>query len=181
MNKILLSFILLTILSVQTSPQTTDPRQIDAFPRIPCGDFMARMDALLGEWLRDTSQRIFVVYYGHRFRKTTRLDKMGRPETLVLELAHRDDGLNWAKGVPRFLQARVKEIGAERAPELTGLPEKVVLVDGGFREDIGVELWIGSANAAAPKPTPTISEKDISFRVDRPFPVPNHITCYSGY
>lgn len=158
-----------------------DPKLLDEFPRIQCGDFTARMDTLLTEWQRDTSQQIFVVYYGHRFRKNIRYPKKGRPEVLILDFPHRDDGLNWAKGVPRYLLARLERIGAERAPKLIGLRDKIMLVNGGYREDIGVEIWIGSAGAMPPNPTPTLSERDIMFRTDRPLPVPDQINCYAGF
>src|SRR5687768_17132952 len=89
-----------------------EPRLFDEFPRIPCGDFMGRMDSLLAEWERDTSRQIFVLYYGYRYRKSVKYNNNGGSEVVVLNFAHRDDGLNWAKGVPRFLLARAEAIGA---------------------------------------------------------------------
>lgn len=142
---------------------------------------MGRMDALLAEWQRDASQQIFVVYYGHRYRKSVRYDKKDKPIATVLDFPHRDDGLNWAKGVPRYLVARAEEIGADRAPKLSGVRDKITLVNGGYREDIGVEIWLAAAGVAPPKTSPTISDRDITFRADRPYPVPNHISCFSGY
>ncbi len=156
-------------------------RLVDEFPKIPCGDFTARMDALLAEWERDMSRQIFVVYYGHRYRKHVRHTKNGEVEALILNFPHRDDGFNWAKGVPRYLSARAKQIKEHDGRTLDGIADKVKLIDGGFREEIWVEIWLAPAGAAPPKPKPTISEKEVTFRSDKPYPVPNQIDCYAGY
>ncbi len=42
--------------------------------------------------------------------------------------------------------------------------EKLVLINGGYRESYGVELWIARKSKEQPKPTPDLQEKDIKFR-----------------
>jgi hypothetical protein len=38
---------------------------------------------------------------------------------------------------------------------------RIVTVNGGFREDDSVELWIVPSGAAAPRPTPTVQAGDV--------------------
>jgi hypothetical protein len=39
---------------------------------------------------------------------------------------------------------------------------RIVVVNGGFREEDSVELWIVPSGAAAPKPTPTVQAGDVN-------------------
>jgi len=44
----------------------------------------------------------------------------------------------------------------------------IKVIDGGYRENPVVELWIIPAGAKPPVPTPTLSERDIRFRKGKP-------------
>ncbi len=51
----------------------------------------------------------------------------------------------------------------------SGIPaERLVTMDGGFREEAAFELWIVPLGSEAPKPTPTVNPRDIVFA--RPTP-----------
>ena len=41
---------------------------------------------------------------------------------------------------------------------------RIVWVNGGYRENLTTEFWIVPNNADAPKPTPTVKEKEIKFK-----------------
>lgn len=43
-------------------------------------------------------------------------------------------------------------------------PSRLVIIDGGYREKETTEFWLVSPGQDAPKPTPTVEEKDIKFR-----------------
>ena len=47
-------------------------------------------------------------------------------------------------------------------------PERIVTLDGGYREELTHELWLVPVGAEAPRPSPTLTAKDIVF----PKPVP---------
>jgi hypothetical protein len=40
----------------------------------------------------------------------------------------------------------------------------VEVIDGGYREEPAMEFWIAPPGASRPKPTPTLTEKEIKFR-----------------
>lgn len=157
--------------------QTEKARQVDEFSRIPCGEFMARMAGIFIESQNSPDSKIHVIYYGSRFRKENIWNRKTRKHDKVkLNFPHRDDGLNWAKSIPLYLTSGdTAETKAVKLPE-----DKFVLVNGGFRENIEVEIWLVPKNAEFPKPTPTVIEKDIRFRKDKPFVTPHYSSCYAG-
>jgi hypothetical protein len=44
------------------------------------------------------------------------------------------------------------------------MPDRVTFIDGGFREKLSVELWLGEKGKSAPIPTPTIDSKDVKLK-----------------
>ena len=80
--------------------------------------------------------------------------------------------LNWAKSIPLYLTSGF----VYKAKAL--MSDKIVLINGGFREDAQVEIWLVPKDGELPKPTPTIAEADIKFRDDKPSSVPNFTNCY---
>jgi len=116
-----------------------------------------------------SNSKIYVVYYGGRFRKESLWNAKTKSfDKIKLTYPHREDGLNWAKSIPLYLtKARLTN-------------DEIVLVNGGFRESTEVEIWLVPKDAESPKPTPTVAEKDIKFRKDKPTGTPDFTTCYSG-
>lgn len=155
--------------------QTEKARQIDEFSRIPCGDFTSRMAGIFYESQNSPDSKIYVIYYGGRFRRENIWNKKTKKNDKVkLNYPHREDGLNWAKAIPLYLTSGdTNETKAYQLPK-----DRFVLVNGGFRENTGVEIWLVPENAESPKPTPTISEKDVKFRNDKPFGTPRYSSCY---
>lgn len=163
------------IFALTTLAQDKKAKQIDEFTRISCGDFMARMDAILSELQDSPDSKIYVVFYGGRYRKQSLWSKKTKSlDKIRLKYPHREDGLNWAKSIPLYLTSEfVYETKAL-------MSDKIVLINGGFREDMQVEIWLVPKDAESPKPTPTIAEADIKFRSDKPMRVPNFTDCYGG-
>lgn len=151
--------------------------KFDEFGRIPCGDFLARMHGLFVELTNSPDTKLYIVYYGARYRRKLIWSRTAKDHAAIkLEYAHRDDGLSWAKSIPLYLTSETGFPSEMR----NSLKNRFVLVNGGFRENTELELWIVSKGDAEPKPTPTTSEKNIKFRKDKPYPTPNLTTCYDG-
>ncbi len=149
---------------------------IDAFGRMPCGEFMARTDRVFSEWQKTPDSKIYVVHYGGRYRKKDVWNKKIKDfDKTKLEYPHREDGHNWAKAIPLYLTSAYHQTAV---PNL--LKDKIILIDGGYRENTEVEIWLVPSNIEIPKPTPTIAEKDVKFRKDKPFRTPNYSNCYDG-
>ena len=43
-------------------------------------------------------------------------------------------------------------------------PQRIIVINGGYRETLTAELWIVPKGAQAPTPTPTVQPKDVRFR-----------------
>lgn len=180
MKKQLFNLLLLISLFASVSAQTTkEARKIEEFGRIQCGEFMARMDLIFQMWQNSPDSEIHVIYYGGRFRKISPEQVRGKRNQNIIQLdySHRDDGLNWAKTLHHYLTTyRGYEPKIRQA-----IKEKLVLINGGFRESEEVEVWLIPVNGTTPKPTPNIDEKYIKFRNDRPRRVRNFTNCYGEY
>jgi len=177
MEKQLFSFLLLLSFVFSVSAQNKEARKIDEFAIIPCGDFMARMDSIFAELQNSPDSKIYVVYYGGRYRKENVWNKKIKNfNKLKLKYSHREDGLNWAKSIPIYLTTQTYYPTTTR----NLLKDKIILINGGFQENTEVEIWIVPKDAESPIPTPTIAEKDIKFRKDLPSRTPNFTDCYGG-
>ncbi len=43
-------------------------------------------------------------------------------------------------------------------------PERLMRMDGGYREFLSGEIWLAKADDAAPKPTPTVTAKKVKLK-----------------
>ncbi len=66
MRKLIIAAIFF-VSAISLQAQEPKARLVDEFGRVPCGDMMGRLDALLGEWMKNTEERVTVVYYNHRY------------------------------------------------------------------------------------------------------------------
>ena len=175
MKNYLFIFLLSLSFILSVSAQDKEAVKVDEFGIITCGDFMARMDGLFGEYQRYPETEIYVIYYGARYRKYYKYSD--KREILKLDYPHRDDGLNWAKSIPLYLTTD------SNYPETfrNSIKDKIKLIDGGFRENREVEIWLVPKGAELPKPVPLLDEKYIEFRKNKPYPVRNLTGCYDIY
>jgi len=137
--------LLLALFGVSGTPLPEPTRPFDAFGDIKCEDEMARLDNLAIQLQRNPSDRTVIEFYGGRtFRG--RLPKRG-------EAAAR--------------AARIKPYLVQRR----GVPaNQVIMIDGGYRDEWQVIVWILPAGAAIPQPDPFIPAKDIKFRKGKAHP-----------
>jgi hypothetical protein len=95
-------------------------------------DQKARLDNLAVELQNDPSTRAYILAYGGR------MSPLGQVEKLM---SRSRDYLITQRGIDA---------------------SRIVVVNGGFREEDSVELWLVPSGAAAPKPTPTVQAGDVN-------------------
>lgn len=159
MKLISLTILLLSLFSCAFAQEA---RKVDEFSHYsPCGDFLARMQALLNEKESTSNSKIYVLYYEGKHEVFKNAD------TKIQN--------------PRFGDAlsRAKEVNLVLKKEWRIQSDEVVLIDGGYREFFTLELWIVPYNSQPPNPTPTLQKKDIKFRKGLPYRTRDLSKCYS--
>jgi hypothetical protein len=113
---------------------------------------------------------------GGRYRKIKMGEnyETGSYKFTKLDYPHRQDGLNWAKSIPLFLTTYANYPTTSQ----NLLKDRIILIDGGFRENNEAEIWLVPKDALLPRPTPSIDEKDVKFRKDRAYETPDFRKCY---
>lgn len=154
MKGLVLAFLICLAFVISASSQ--EARKIDEFNDIFCDEAKARMD-LIGMSLRDTPEsKIYMIYYtGKTYRKYVYDEKLKSRKEVFLS-PQTDESkmiiLRWKNYLKR----------------VQGVSENnIILVDGGFREEHTLENWIVPNGVESPKPTPTLTEKDVKFRKGR--------------
>ena len=109
-------------------------REFDECNNCAFDDQKARLDNLAVELQNDPSTRAYVIAYGGRKSPVGQVEK---------------------------LMSRAREyLVAQRGIDAS----RIVVVNGGFREDDSVELWVVPSGASAPQPTPTVQAGEIKRR-----------------
>lgn len=107
-------------------------REFDECNSCSFDDQKARLDNLAVELQNDPSTRAYILAYGGR------MSPLGQVEKLMNRSR---DYLITQRGID---------------------DSRIVVVNGGFREEDSVELWIVPSGAAPPKPTPTVQAGDVN-------------------
>jgi len=107
-------------------------REFDECNSCSLDDQKARLDNLAVELQNDPSTRAYILAYGGR------MSPLGQVEKLM---SRSRDYLITQRGIDA---------------------SRLVVVNGGFREEDSVELWIVPSGAAAPKPTPTVQAGEVN-------------------
>ena len=97
-------------------------------------DQKARLDNLVVEMQNDPSTRAYIIAYGGRMSPLNKVEKL----------------------MSRAREYLITQRGIDAS--------RVVTVNGGFREEDSVELWIVPSGAAAPRATPTVQAGDVNRR-----------------
>jgi len=107
-------------------------REFDECNNCTFDDQKARLDNLAVELQNDPSTRGYIIAYGGR------MSPLGQVEKLMTRAR---DYLITQRGIDA---------------------SRLVIVNGGFREEDSVELWIVPSGAAAPQPTPTVQAGEVN-------------------
>ena len=146
-------FVMLLICCVGTSyaqvaASPAEARKLDEFGSICCDDEKARLDNFVHALRNEPKARGYIIFYGGRRHSNcpsghVRLPRRGEAEARAARLK------------PYVLESW-------NLP-----PERVVMINGGFRESWSAEVWIVPEGAKPPTPNPTVEPKEIRFRKGR--------------
>jgi hypothetical protein len=117
------------------TPEAINTQMFDEFGAIDCESEKARLDALAIKVLNDPESQLYFIGYG------------GRNDTRCAEVMMR---------LYRMKKYLVDVRGMQA--------ERFVIIDGGYRENLMIQLWIKSREGKAPVPTPTVLPKDVRFK-----------------
>ena len=152
MKKHFLSFLILLLFAICVSAQTNEARQVDEFGELSCEDILARSDNLLNDLNKNPESVAYIIFYEGKHSQYSYNKKTQKSE-IILVNPRRGEARNKAESI-RFYLTKWHKFPNER----------LILIDGGYRENYGIALWIAPIKAEQPKPTPTVEEKDIKFR-----------------
>jgi len=125
--------------------------KFDQFGDIYCNDEKARLDNFVN-LLRDAPEaKGYIIFYGGRW------DHYPYPHRARRRFPRRGEGEARA--------ARLKPYILNGWP--TFKPERIVVINGGYRETWEAELWIVPQGADPPTPTPTVKPEELRFRRGR--------------
>lgn len=125
--------------SVVTAPEKKIivAREFDECNNCTFDDQKARLDNLTVELQNDPSTRAYIIAYGGRTSPVTQVEML----------------------LKRALDYIVQQRGIDAA--------RIVTINGGFRENDSVELWLVPAGAAPPRATPTVQAGEVKPRKRR--------------
>ena len=153
----------LFVLTTLVFPQD-ESEQLDAFGEINCEETLARSDNLLNELNNNPTAIAYIVFYEGKHAQYFYNKKTKKPDSKLVN-PRRGEARNKAQAIILYL-TKWRELPKE----------KLVLINGGYRESYGVEFWIARKGVGQPKPTPTLEEKSIKFRKGK---LPKFVDCTS--
>lgn len=152
MKKLL--FVLLISLFVEFSVfcQSPEARLFDEYGNsINCESYLSRADAMKIEQTNNPNSRIYIIVYEGKERKWDYSKENASFKTVLPQSGQ-------AAATIRTMEQRLR---LNKAPL-----QNYIFVNGGFREEFGVEIWLVPPGAALPKPTPTL--KKMKYRKGKP-------------
>jgi hypothetical protein len=143
--------IVLLILPLSVGGQAPVAAQkVDEFGITNCDDWMARSENLSSKMREDESSLGYIIYYGGRVN----IQPYGSPHT---------------RRLPRRGEAFARA-AAIKSRYVNGLGidgNRIILLNGGYRENWTVELWLVPKGGRPPLPAPSLKESEIRFRKGR--------------
>jgi hypothetical protein len=140
----------ITVANAHAITAPPEARKFDEFGDIYCEDEKARLDNFAIELQNNPDAQGYIIFYGGKrhpsfYRHSSRLELPRRGESA-------------ARG------ARLKPyISSTRGIDI----DRVVVINGGYRDLWAAELWIVPKGAKPPVPTATVKPQEIRFRRGR--------------
>ena len=131
------AFALTSVVCTAQDSQLSGGHKSDEFPNINCEDEMAHLDNFAIEIQANPGLYAYVIVYAGRVSRI-------------------NEAIARAKRIRLYL-VKNRRIQAGR----------IVLINGGYREGLEVELWALPRGASPPTPTPTLTRKEVRVRNTR--------------
>ncbi|MDQ3710719.1 MAG: hypothetical protein M3388_00640 [Acidobacteriota bacterium] len=129
-----------------------EAERFDEFGELNCEEILARSNNLLNELNKNPTLISYIIFYEGKHSQYSYNKKTQKSETKLIN-PRRGESRNKAEAIRLYLTKWRK------FPK-----ERLILVDGGYRANYGVELWIAPVGAERPKPSPDLKEKDLKYR-----------------
>lgn len=149
-RSLLLMIFCVIVVNAQAGPAPSEARKFDEFGDVGCEDEKARLDNFANELQSNPDARGYIVFYGGkrqlnpaRRNSNPALPRRGEAEARAARLK---PYLNDSRGVDA---------------------NRIVVVNGGYRDQWTAELWIGPQGANPPTLSPTIKPQEMRFRSGR--------------
>jgi hypothetical protein len=144
------TILFITVANAHAVTAPPEARKFDEFGDIYCDDEKARLDSFANELQNNPDAQGYIIFYGGKRRQSS-----SRP-TSRLELPRRGDAAARVARVKPYLTS-TRGIDVDR----------VVVINGGYRDLWSAELWIVPKGAKLPVPTATVKPQAIRFRRGR--------------
>jgi hypothetical protein len=128
----------LSLILICISSATAGPRKIDSFSALNCEDEMARLDFFAIEIQNSSESQAYIIVYG------------GRHDTRRNEV-----------------RARLSRIRYYLINNRMIVSDRIILVNGGYRERFTVELWLRPRGEVSPVVTPSVQPRLVRFKRGR--------------
>lgn len=144
--------IILCLFAVSVFGQAEAARIFDEFAFINCDEYLARMENIYLEQKNNPGVKVyFIIYEGKMKMPVYKNDKVIKSKYILPQF-----GMAAAR-----IRSMKKWLYLRKAAR-----ENFVFVNGGFREEFGVEIWLVPPGGESPEPTPPL--KKIKYRKGKP-------------
>jgi hypothetical protein len=141
--------------TVAAQTEQSKPRLHEQFNQITSGYAKAILDSYLVSLNAEPQAAAFIIVYG----------KSSNDCVYVRNAKTKKNELKAVLPLKGVIQPRRINFYRNYLINIRGFdPSRLVIVDGGYRENEATELWIVSPGQDNPTPTPTLEEKNIRFR-----------------
>jgi hypothetical protein len=133
-----------------------DARKFAEVGEIPCDDVKSYLDQLSVELQNDRTARAYIIYYGGKSYRNNIWNERRREYVAKRLLPKRGEAearVSFWK--PYLMKTRSVE------------GSRIEVINGGYRVNPVVEIWIVPTGVKPPRPAPTLKEVDIKFRRGR--------------
>jgi len=136
----------ITVASAHAINAPPEARKFDEFGDVGCEDEKARLDNFANELQNNPDAQGYIIFYGGKRRQSA-------------------DRRHSRLEFPRQGEAAARVARLKPYMSMRGIDnERVLVINGGYRDLWAVELWIVPKGANPPTPTPTVKPQEIRFR-----------------
>ncbi|MDQ3800446.1 MAG: hypothetical protein M3384_13440 [Acidobacteriota bacterium] len=135
----------LTVFPQQQQQQQREAEKIDDFEATSCDDYRGRLDRLLVSVNNSSGAKGYVIVYP------------GNLKQFIYDRNWKNKGIKYVKPAANYARELIgyfkSHLRLRRFPA-----ERIVFIEGGFREEFTIEFWLVPKDAAPPTPTPTLKK-----------------------